>query len=188
MEKPLIGIDMDGVICRPPFGLNLPIAPGPYQGKPRTSKRRSGPSGIGLAAFKLLLRVKYHGRVPLPDALSGIEAVGEYRTPVLVTSRNGLGSDIIFNWLEANGFLRLFQNVYSNNLGLPSPEFKWRMCSELGIDEFVDDDGRVADLLSRNGLSRVFLRDWPRNRAFEYRENVVRVKTLAEVTRLLAAE
>ena len=91
MDKPLIGIDMDGVICRPPFGLNVPIAPGPYESRPLNSKRRDTPSGIGLMAMKLLLKLKYYGRRPLEDAREGIESISEFRTPVLVTSRNGLG-------------------------------------------------------------------------------------------------
>ena len=188
MDKPLIGIDMDGVICRPPFGLNVPIAPGPYESRPLNSKRRDTPSGIGLMAMKLLLKLKYYGRRPLEDAREGIESISEFRTPVLVTSRNGLGVGLIEGWLKAHGFLHLFREIRSNNLGLRSPDFKWHMCSELGIEEFVDDDGRVADHLSRKGLSRVFLRDWPRNRGYQYGDNVTRVTGLTEVARHLATE
>ena len=90
--------------------------------------------------------------------------------------------------MKAHGFFELFREVHSNDLGLRSPDFKWHMCSELGIEEFVDDDGRVADHLSRKGLSRVFLRDWPRNRGYQYRENVIRVTGLMEVARHLAAD
>ena len=90
--------------------------------------------------------------------------------------------------MKAHGFLHLFREIRSNNLGLRSPEFKLHMCSELGIEEFVDDDGRVADHLSRKGLSRVFLRDWPRNRGYKYGDNVTRVTGLTEVARHLATE
>ena len=188
MDKPLIGIDMDGVICRPPFGLNMPISPGPYESRPLNSKRKETPSGIGLVAMKWLLKLKYYGRRPLEDAREGIESISEFRTPVLVTSRNGLGAGLIEAWLKAHGFLHLFREIRSNCMGLRSPDFKWHMCSELGIEEFVDDDGRVADHLSRKGLSRVFLRDWPRNRGYDYGENVTRVTGLTEVARHLATE
>ena len=188
MNKPLIGIDMDGVICRPPLGLNVPIAPGPYETRPRVSKRKETPSGARLMAMKLLLKLKYYGRKPLEDARDGIASIREFRTPVLVTSRNGLGTGLIEQWLKVHGFLELFREVHSNSLGLPSPDFKWHMCSELGIEEFVDDDGRVADLLSRNGLKRIYLRDWPRNRGYNYGENVTRVTGLMEVARRLAAD
>ena len=188
MKKPPIGIDMDGVICCPPLGLNLPIAPGPYRTSHQPSSKRTSSSRAGLIALKVLLRLKYYGRKPLPDALSGIREISKYRTPILVTSRNGHGSDIILSWLKANGFLEFFNDVHSNNLGLPSPDFKWRICSELGIEEFVDDDGRVADLLSRNGLARVFLRDWPRNRGYDYSENVIRVNSIPDIVHHLKAE
>ena len=177
---------MDGVICQPPLGLNLPIAPGPYEERPFASGTRKSPSGLQLLSLKLFLRLKYLGRKPLPGALEGIRAIGEYRTPVLVTSRNAAGVPLIAAWLKRHGFIDLFREVHSNNLSLPSPDFKWRMCSELGIDEFVDDDGRVADLLSRKGLKTVFLRDWPRNRGYDYLPNVTRVGNLGEVARLLA--
>ena len=73
MNKPLIGIDMDGVICSPPFGLNIPIAPGPYAGRPSPSKRAAAHSGIRVTAMKLLLRLKYYGRKPLREARAGME-------------------------------------------------------------------------------------------------------------------
>lgn len=179
---------MDGVICRPPLGLNLPIAPGPYRASHQPSIKKKPTSRARLAAFRVLLRLKYYGRKPLPDALSGIRDISKHRTPILVTSRNGHGADIIHRWLKTNGFLELFDEVHSNDLGLPSPDFKWRMCSELGIDEFVDDDGRVADLLSQNGLSRVFLRDWPRNRGYDYPDNVIRVNSIPDIVHHLEAE
>ena len=188
MDKPLIGIDMDGVICRPPLGLNLPIAPGPYRERPSSPGRRDPPRGAGLLALHIFLRLKYLGRKPLPGALAGVKAISERRTPVLVTSRNGAGRDLIVAWLKRHGFAGLFHQVLSNSLGLPSPDFKWQVCSQLGIKEFVDDDGRVADLLSRKGLDTVFLRDWPRNRGYDYLPNVTRVQGLTDVASILAAK
>lgn len=186
MDKPLIGIDMDGVICRPPLGLNLPIAPGPYRERTHSPVLREAPRGLGLLALKLFLKLKYVGRGPLPGALAGISDISERRTPVLVTSRNGAGRQLIAAWLERHGFAELFREVHANSLGLSSPDFKLHICSQLGIEEFVDDDGRVADLLSRKGLKTVFLRDWPGNRGYDYLPNVTRVRDLAEVASLLA--
>ena len=187
MDKPLIGIDMDGVICRPPLGLNLPIAPGPHRERRHHPAHREPPRGLGLMALKLFLRLKYVGRQPLPGALEAVKAIGHHRTPILVTSRNAAGRQLIDAWLARHGFAGLIREVHANGLGLPSPDFKWHTCSRLGIEEFVDDDGRVADLLSRKGLKTVFLRDWPRNRGYDYLPNVTRVKGLAEVATILAA-
>lgn len=188
MDKPLIGIDMDGVICRPPLGINLPIAPGPY--RERLSSPASGkiPGGLRLLVLELFLKLKYLGRWPLPGALAAIRAICDSRTPVLVTSRNAAGRELIDAWLKKHGFAELFHEVHANGLGLPSPEFKWLMCSRLGIEEFVDDDGRVAEFLSRRGLKKVFLRDWPRNRGYDYPPNVTRVSNLDEVAGLLAPD
>ena len=177
---------MDGVICQPPLGLNLPIAPGPYEERSPAPKTRKSPSGLQLLGLKLFLKLKYLGRKPLPGALEGIRVISEYRTPVLVTSRNAAGMPVIAAWLKRHGFADLFREVHSNNLSLPSPDFKLHMCSQFDIKEFVDDDGRVADLLSRKGLKTVFLRDWPRNRGYQYLSNVTRVSNLGEVARLLA--
>ena len=187
MDKPLIGIDMDGVICRPPLGLNVPIAPGPYAERPSPPEHRQPPRGFSLLALKLFLKLKYFHREPLPGALEGIRAISLYRTPVLVTSRNAAGMPLIVAWLKRYGFIDLFHEVHPNDSGFPSPDFKWHMCSRLGIKEFVDDDGRVADHLSRKGLQTVFLRDWPRNRGYHYLPNVTRVKGLDEVATFLAA-
>lgn len=186
MDKPLIGIDMDGVVCRPPLGLNIPIAPGPYRERLYSPTAGETPRGLGLLALRLFLKLKYLGRRPLPGALAGIQAICDYRTPVLVTSRNGAGRELIDAWLKKHGFAQLFFEIHANGLGIPSPEFKWLMCSRLGIEEFVDDDGRVADLLSRRGLKTVFLRDWPRNRGYDYLPNVTRVRNLDEVASLLS--
>ena len=188
MDKPLIGIDMDGVICRPPLGLNLPIAPGPYVERPSPSVHRQAPQWSSFLALKFFLKLKYLARTPLPGALVGINAISAHRTPVLVTSRNSAGAEIIDSWLKRHGFADLFRAVHSNSLGLPSPDFKLHMCSQLGIEEFVDDDGRVADLLSRSGLKTVFLCDWPRNRCYNYLPNVTRVKNLQEVAKFLASQ
>ena len=186
MDKPLIGIDMDGVICRPPLGLNIPIAPGPYSESSSPPGQRQAPRGLSLLALKLLLKLKYFARPPLPDALVGIKAISEHRTPVLVTSRNGAGSELIDAWLRKYELASFFKEIHPNNLGLSSPDFKWLMCFRLGIREFVDDDGRVADHLSRKGLDTVFLRDWPKNRGYDYLPNVTRVQSLSEVADTLA--
>lgn len=186
MNKLLIGIDMDGVICRPPLGFNLPIAPGPYTEKPSFPVHRQAPRGLSLLALELFLKLKYLARSPLPGALKGIKAISEHRTPVLVTSRNGAGAGLIDSWLKRHGFAGFFREVHSNSLRLPSPDFKWHMCSRLGIEEFVDDDGRVADHLARKGLKTVFLRDWPRNRGYDYPPNVTRIQDLSEVADILA--
>ena len=190
MAKPAIGLDLDGVVCRPPLGLNIAIGRGPYSStlvEPVPASEGANPEKSWSRWLKaVLLRLKYTGRRPMADAKSGLLAIGEHRTLVLITSRNGLVHQMVESWLSKHGLLSLFEEVHTNDTGLPSPEFKWRTLSGLGIREFVDDDGRVADHLSRKGLKRVYLRDWPRNRGYQYSAGVIRVRSLEEVARDLA--
>ncbi|MEE9198808.1 MAG: hypothetical protein V3U26_03310 [Dehalococcoidia bacterium] len=190
MSKPIIGIDMDGVICRPPLGFNLRIGRGPYHNPldedglagvaPPSPRLRRSPIRV------VLETLKYLGRSPMPDAHAALLAIKEHRDLVLITSRSGLVQGLVESWLARNRMLELFDAVHTNHTGLRSPEFKWHMVSQQGIREFIDDDGRVADLLARKGLKRIYLRDWPRNRGYRYPENVVRVGSLAEVPGYLA--
>ena len=189
MTRPIIGVDMDGVICRPPLGINIRIGRGPYEGttnedglvsplpayKPRSS-----------SIMVVIQTLKYLGRRPLPEARAGLVAIKEHRDLVLITSRSGLVHRLVVSWLLRNGMLDMFEAVHTNNTGLPSPEFKWHMLSKQGVQEFIDDDGRVADFLARRGLRRIYLRDWPRNRGYQYPESVIRVSTLGEVAKYLA--
>ncbi len=183
MVKPPIGIDLDGVICRPPLGLNLSIYRGPYVGR---KKRSLYPKFGENPLVSLVLTLKYMGRRPMYDARSGLQAIREHRDLFLVTSRNSLVHDQVVAWLSHNDLLPLFSAIHTNDSGLPSPEFKERKVRELGISEFVDDDGRVADYLARRGLARIYLRDWPRNHGYRYADNVTRVPSLLRVATLLA--
>ena len=190
MGKPVMGVDLDGVICRPPFGLNLGIGRGPYKGSVEKGiPPVKTPSAVSLGTSRikaLLKRLQYLGRGPMGDARAGLLAIKEYRDLVLITSRSGLVHRSVESWLSRHRMLELFEAVYTNNTGLSSPEFKWHMGLERGIEEFVDDDGRVVDLLARMGLKRVYLRDWPRNRGYHYPEIVVRVNSLREISEHLA--
>ncbi|MFQ5934441.1 MAG: hypothetical protein ACE5KI_07345 [Dehalococcoidia bacterium] len=185
MTKAVIGIDLDGVVCRPPFGLNLTIGRGPYRGW--EDQHVASALRFRKSAFRVLFNhLKYIGRIPMSDARVALPSIKQYRDLALVTSRTALVHRLVESWLERHEMLNLFESVYTNDTGLPSPEFKWQVLSERGIEEFVDDDGRVADFLGRKGLNRIFLRDWPRNRGYQYPDNVVRVSSLKEVSEHLA--
>ena len=189
-SKPKLGVDLDGVICRPPLGLNILIGKGPYEGhlNPHGTYMDSAKRGkLGSSPIiSFLQKVKYIRRSPLPDAPEGLRAIKEHRDMILITSRNSLVQKRVEHWLERHGIRELFDAVHTNHLGIPSPEFKWHMVSQQGIDEFIDDDGRVADFLARRGLRRVYLRDWPRNRGYKYPESVIRVENLIQVAERLA--
>ena len=181
---------MDGVICRPPLGLNIRIARGPYHGLDRGSAARIEEKPAlrprPWSLISVLLALKYIGRSPMLDAKAGLAAIKEHRDMVLITSRNSRVQWLVDRWLARNGMSEAFDAVYTNSLGLASPDFKWHVASKLGIQEFIDDDGRVTDLLAKKGLRHVYLRDWPRNRGYDYPEAVVRVQSLIDVAEDLA--
>ncbi|MBK7328813.1 MAG: hypothetical protein IPI85_06955 [Dehalococcoidia bacterium] len=64
-ERPLLTFDMDGVLCRPPFGIN------PGSGR---HKRRDAPGQKGLLWATESWR--YHFRKPMPGAVEGYKEPG----------------------------------------------------------------------------------------------------------------
>ena len=191
MGKPLIGVDMDGVLCRPPLGLNVAINKGPFcrsVRNPHAFYQANRFHPVTKLFFSIILRCKYIGRIHMADAKSGLEHIGEHRSLILVTSRTVFGHGLIRSWLVKYGLLDIFDRIYSNNTGLPSPDFKCYMAKKLGFDEFIDDDGQVADALSKQGLGKVYLRDWPKNRGYNYMHNVIRIHNLEEVARYVSVD
>ncbi|GIW10200.1 MAG: hypothetical protein K6U89_04310 [Chloroflexi bacterium] len=181
--KPEIAIDLDGVICRPPLGVNVAIGrslklrPLPEDIQERNSDQRRAwwILRYGLEALK------YFGRRPLPDAKEGLAAISELRTPVVVTARNAIGVPLIERWLELHGLRENIATVIGNNTRLSPAQHKLRIARLRGIREHVDDDGSVAYYLARNHLERVYLREWLFNRGLPYPENVIRVERLIRV-------
>jgi hypothetical protein len=181
--KPLIAFDLDGVLCRPPLGVNVAISrslqtrPLPPEVGERKSDRMRG---LRLLRYGLET-LKYFGRRPLPDARAGLEAVSELRTPIVVTARNAIGTPLIERWLEMHGLATFIAEIVGNNTHLSPGQHKLRIARLRGIKEHVDDDGSVAYYLARNGLDRVYLREWMFNRGLPYPPNVIRVSRLPAI-------
>ncbi|MFN8532222.1 MAG: hypothetical protein U0556_01575 [Dehalococcoidia bacterium] len=181
--KPEIAFDLDGVICRPPLGVNVAIS--------RSLHTRPLPPEIGersvdkLRALRVLRygleTLKYYGRRPLPDAKDGLAAVSEFRTPVVVTARNAIGTPIIARWLEIHDLRPYITEIIGNSTHLSPGQHKLRIARLRGISEHVDDDGSVAYYLARNGLKTVYLREWFFNRGLPYPDNVRKVDVLAQI-------
>jgi uncharacterized HAD superfamily protein len=181
--KPEIAIDLDGVICRPPLGVNiairrslkLPPLPGDIQERNSDQTRAWWLLRYGLEVLK------YFGRRPLPDAKEGLAAISELRTPVVVTARNAIGVPLIERWLKQYGLHDHVATVIGNKTRLSPAQHKLRIARLRGIREHVDDDGSVAYYLAHNHLERVYLREWLFNRGLPYPENVIRVGGLIHV-------
>lgn len=182
-EKPEIAFDLDGVICRPPLGFNLAISRSlRTQPLPAEISEREADRIRGLHLLRYGFEtLKYFGRRPLPDARDGLEAVSELRTPIIVTARNAIGRPIIERWLEIHGLRQYIADIVGNNTRLSPGQHKLRIALQRGIREHVDDDGSVAYYLARNGLERVYLREWFFNRGLPYPPNVIRVSVLPAI-------
>lgn len=178
-SRPLITLDFDGVICSPPFGLNLgitadfldPLAPAPTASVP--------PRAFG----ELADYVRFNFRRPMHDAAESLRALAKLREIVVLTGRRTSPHD----WLARHDLDQYIEEIIVNDTDLKSPHFKLQMVEALRPSEHVDDDGRTAQLLAQANTvgTHVFLCDWPRNRAPGYAPGVTRTSGLSGVVEAL---
>jgi hypothetical protein len=176
--KPIITLDLDGVICSPPFGINLGIhrtfldpdaeAP-PARVPPRWWSERAD-------------RLRFDLRRPLPRVADALQHLRRVRTVYVLTGRRTSPE----RWLRRHGLHDLIDRVIINDTLLRSPHYKLRALEQLDAEEHVDDDGRTAQLIAASSDIRVFLIDWPRNRDAQYHSNVARRPALFDVAREIA--
>jgi phosphoglycolate phosphatase-like HAD superfamily hydrolase len=176
-SKPVITLDLDGVICNPPFGINLgihsafldPSQPAPIARVPP----RWWSEPFDRARFDL--------RRPLPRVEEALRTLRELRTVYLLTGRRTSPA----RWLARYRLDGFIDRVIINETALRSPHYKLHAIEELGAQEHVDDDGRTAQLIAGGSAVRVFLVDWPRNRGPQYHDQVTRVRSLLDVAEAL---
>lgn len=171
MEKPRLTFDLDGVLCRPPFGIN------PGSGK---HKRRDATGKKGM--LWLTEGWRYHGRRPMPGAVEGFRALQEQFDCVVVTARGLPAESLTRAW-----FTRHFGFVPELHMR-PSWEetsarFKARKMAELQPIAHFEDDPFTA-LWVVELVPVVFLVDWRRNRWVEA-ERIRRIGTLADAVPVL---
>lgn len=164
-DRPVITLDLDGVLCRPPFGIN------PGRGK---NKRRDTPGRKNL--LWLTERWRYRGRKPMPGAREGLAALQERFDCQVVTARAEVARPYTEAW-----FARHFGSVppihFRPHWRETSAQFKARMVRELKPVAHFEDDPFTAAWVAELGPA-VFLVDWPRNRWLEG-ERIHRVESVA---------
>ena len=188
-SRPLLSIDIDGVLARPPLGRvfnmrrDLDLEPAPVAG---VQARGEAPPTL---ADRLLMatyyRVRYAGRGPMPGALEMVEAAGVGYRLVALSGRNWRGRAATEAWLRRYGLRAAFEAVRLNDTGLSSARFKRWAVERLGAVRHVDDDPATAALVARAGVP-VDLVDWPGNRGLAYPPGVTRhagLLALAEALR-----
>lgn len=159
--------DLDGVLCRPPFGIN------PGKGR---EKRRDAPAKRSL--LWLTERWRYAFRKPMPGAIAGFRAAAEVANVCVVSARGEQARGLTEAW-----FRRYFGAVPQLHLRPSwhesSAQFKARRIQELGAVAHFEDDPFTAQWIADLG-PRVFLLDWARNRWLPAHAKIQRVHSIAE--------
>jgi hypothetical protein len=171
----LLTFDFDGVLCRPPFGVN----PGSNQ---RKARRTEGKPTV--LAFTEPYR--YFLRRPMAGAIDGLRQLSTEYDCQLVTARTERTRRITEGWLRRwLGFvppLHLRPDYYETPAA-----FKVRRTQELGAFAHFEDDPHTALWVSE-GIPLVFLVDWRRNRWVVDSPRVHRVRLIAEAATVLARD
>jgi hypothetical protein len=170
-ERPLLTFDMDGVLCRPPFGIN----PGTAKGKRRDARGKRG-----IAWFTE--RWRYHFRRPMPGAIEGFKALAQEFEVAVVTARGHAAEGMTRGWLKHHFGVepRLYTRPSWHET---SAQFKARMAGELRPLAHFEDDPFSAAWVAEL-VPRVFVVDWPRNKGL-VGPNITRISRLEEALAVL---
>ncbi len=183
-DLPPISVDLDGVVVRPPFGLNVTISRS--VGRPLLGAELREPSAR-VSRLRALLEIGRFGfRRPLPGVREALADLATLRTVHILSARSHTGRRTTERWLDRQGLLPHIAAVHLSPGGVPARHFKLRTVQALGIDEHVDDDPGTADYLARHAGVTVYLCDWPRSRGLDFPKGVVRVEDLAGAVRALS--
>lgn len=170
--RPLLTFDMDGVLCRPPFGIN----PGKGHGKRRDAQGKRG-------LLWMTESWRYHLRKPMPGAVEGFRQLARDYECVVVTARGGPAEALTRRWFE-----RYFGEVPALHVRPgwheTSAQFKARKIGELKPVAHFEDDPFTAAWISEL-VDAVFLVDWTRNRWLAG-EKIHRIRAVAEAVPILA--
>lgn len=169
--RPLLTFDLDGVICRPPFGIN----PGRGQHKSR--------EGEGSRNFLWMTeRWRYMGRTPMPGVREGLRRLGDQFECQVVSARSVDAFGYTSSWFRRYIGVEIPLNLRLEYRETPA-RFKARRVAELKPIAHFEDDPHTAAWLAEL-LPAVFLVDWPRNRWLVL-PNVHRINRLEEALPVL---
>jgi hypothetical protein len=189
---PVLTLDLDGVIVRPPLGWNVAISrrldvpplPATVRHVDTGSRWREG-YWLVRSGFEV---ARYSGRRPLPGVRDALAALAEQRRLVVLSGRRWVVRPLVWRWLRRHGLAPYIADVHLNDAHLPSAQYKLYTLRRLGATEHVDDDGATAYYLASHGGVTVYLCDWPRNRGLPYPASVKVVRGLGGVADRLRAD
>ena len=164
--KPVLTFDLDGVLCRPPFGIN----PGKGQHKSR--------DGMGTKNLLWLTeKWRYKGRTPMPGARHGLKPLVQAFDCQVVSARGTVAETYTRRWIEHNLGASLPLNLRPEWHEKPA-QFKARRVVELGAVAHFEDDAHTAKWVAEL-VPVVFLVDWWRNRWLDA-PNVHRIRCIED--------
>jgi hypothetical protein len=166
VNERLLTFDLDGVLCRPPFGIN----PGSGRHKRRDASGRAG-------LLWLTERWRYYGRRPMPGALEAFAKLEAAYRCVVVTARGEQARGLTERWFRSHlGHVPELQMRPS--AAETSAQFKARVIGALGPTAHFEDDPFTAAWVAEL-VPTVFLVDWRRNRWLNG-PNIRRVASVAD--------
>jgi len=170
-SRSLLTFDMDGVICRPPFGIN----PGRNQGKPRTGEGKRN-------LLWVTERWRYLARKPMPGARDGFRELAAHYDCRVLSARAEVARGAAERWFER--YIGVVPTLYLRPGWHEKPaQFKARIVRELQPLAHFEDDPHTAEWLAEL-VPAVFIVDWPRNDWLEG-PNIHRIRELADAVPVL---
>jgi hypothetical protein len=173
-ERPVLTFDLDGVLCRPPFGIN------PGSGK---KKRRDAEGKKNL--LWLTESWRYLGRRPMPGAIDGFRSLSETFDCKVLSARGEQARALTERWFRR--YLGFVPELHLRpGWEETSAQFKVRMVQELRSQAHFEDDPHTA-LWVAELVPRVFLVDWARNRWVED-ERLSRIRRISDAVPALVSK
>lgn len=172
-KRPVLTFDLDGVLCRPPFGIN------PGRG---IHKRREG-EGTKSILWRTE-RWRYAARRPMPGASEGFRELAADFDCKIVSARSLDAAKLTSDWFARHMGVRPELHLRSDWREKPA-QFKARKVVELGAVAHFEDDPHTAQWLAEL-IPAVFLVDWWRNRWLAG-AHIHRIHTLVDSRPVLSA-
>lgn len=171
--RPVLTFDLDGVICRPPFGIN------PGRGR---HKRRDG-EGTKSILWRTE-RWRYAARRPMHGATEGLSLLARDFDCKIVSARSVDAAGLTADWFERHMGMRPDMHLRADWREKPA-QFKARKVVELGSVAHFEDDPHTAQWLAEL-IPAVFLVDWWRNRWLKG-ERIYRIHEISDAAAILRA-
>lgn len=169
----MLTFDLDGVICRPPFGIN------PGRGINKWREGEGSKSWLWRTE-----RWRYAGRRPMPGAKEGFLRLSEDFDCRVVSARSAEATGFTADWFARYIGVRPEMHLRTDWRERPA-QFKARKVVELGALAHFEDDPHTAGWVAEL-IPAVFLVDWWRNRWLQA-DRIQRITCLSDAIPALAA-